>query len=83
MGVVFFFISFLSSTALLEWTVLLLFLFLFPSTGLEVTYSISLVFMVWIVPRADFGKYSGALSTLPSVGLMAFSSVLTPQWLGL
>lgn len=59
------------------------FFFFFPPTGLEVTYSISLLFMVWIVPRADFGRYSEALSMLPSVGLMAFSSVLIPQWLGL
>lgn len=80
-----FFFSFLFSPLLLclNGLCFFLFLFIFPSTGLEVTYSISLLFMVWIVPRADFGKYSEALSTLPLVGLMAFSSVLTPQWLGL
>lgn len=52
---------FLSSTALFELTVLSLFLFIFYSTDLEVTYSICLLFIVSILSSADFGKHSQAL----------------------
>lgn len=69
---------FLFSAALFELTVLSLFLFIFHSTDLEVTYSICLLFIVWILSDADYGKHSQALNAPSSVGLMAFSSVLTP-----
>lgn len=47
-----FFLPFLFFTALFELTMLPLFLFIFSSTDLEVTYSISLLIVVWIVSKA-------------------------------
>lgn len=55
----FFFLHFLSFTALFQLSTLSLFLFIFPS-GLGVTYSISLLFMVWIVSKADWKTLRGS-----------------------
>lgn len=69
----------LSSAGLFELTVLSLFLFIFYSTDSEVTHSICLLFIAWILSNADFGKHLPAPNVPPSVGLMASSSVLAPS----
>lgn len=74
---------FFSFTAQFELTVLSLFLFTLSSTGFEVTYSISLLLVVWIVSKEEFGKHSEILNALHCIGLTAFSGILTPQWPGL